>query len=314
MNKKLVMASLLTLGITGIQTGHAEDKTSRGFYLGVFGGGGTSDNDHISQSGEAFKRTGGLQGGYRDSGEDFNLLVNVDGKSQSHATSIGGLHLGYEFPELPIGNNLSDWGVRPAVELEGYYLGSSMSGTLTNRNPETFDGLAGGLVSLNGTTQLDPGQHKFVDTFSQDMGVLLTNAVFSFKTPASKHILPYLGGGIGAAINSLSGSNSAQVASGSPYAGNEVGLNHFNSNSTASSSAFAAQFKAGVRAELFDRLSVFVEYRYLHVTDSNYTFGSTEYPAVGSSYPGGHAQTTAWNVGLGAMNYHTGIFGLQYAY
>ena len=310
--KKTYIANLIAILVSFSQLGHSEDKTSRGFYVGGFGGGGTSDNDHISQSGEAFKRTGGAQGIYRDSGEDFNLLVNVTGKSESQSTSLGGLHVGYEFPELQIGNNLSDWGVLTAIELEGYYLGSSISGTLTNPNPETFNGLEGGVVAIDETTQLNAGQHKFVDTFNQDKGVLLTNVVFNFKTPFAKNFFPYIGGGIGAAINSLSGSNSAQIASGSPYAGNEIGLNHFNSNPNADNSAFAAQVKAGVRAQLIDKIAVFVEYRYLHVTDSSYTFGSTEYPAVGSSYPGGHAQTSSWNVGLASLNYHTGVFGVQY--
>ncbi|NBV75449.1 MAG: hypothetical protein EBR59_05680 [Methylococcaceae bacterium] len=312
MNKKIIITSLISIGICTVQFSHAAESAPRGLYLGAFGGGSTSFNNNISQSGEAYKRTGGLQGIYRDSGEDFNLLVNVKGKSEERSAGIGGAHLGYEFPELPIGGASAVWGVRPAIEIEGYYLGSSISGTLTNPNPETFNGLNDELVSLNGTTQLNPGQHKFVDTFSQNMGVLLTNGVFSFKTPWASNIFPYIGGGIGAAINSLSGANSAQVASGSPYAGNEKGLNHFNSNNNANSSAFAAQAKAGVRAELFDKFSVFAEYRYLHVTDSNYTFGSTEYPATSSSYPGGHAQTSAWNVGLGSMDYHTGILGLQY--
>jgi hypothetical protein len=311
MNKKIIM-TLLTLGITAVQVSNAADTPSRGFYIGGFGGGGSSDSNAISQSGEAYKRTDGLEGIYGDSHHNFNLLVNVNGQSDSHNTAIGGTHIGYEFPELPMGSSLAGWAVRPAIEIEGYYLGSSVSGTLTNPNPETFNGLDGGLVSVEETTQLNPGQHKFVDTFSQNMGVLLTNGVLSFKTPWAKNIFPYVGGGIGAAINSMSGANSAQVASGSPYAGNEVGLNHFNSNSSANSSAFAAQAKAGIRAELFARFSVFAEYRYLHVTDSNYSYGSTEYPAVGSSYAGGHAQTSAWNVGLGSMNYHTGVFGVQY--
>ena len=56
MNKKQLLITLITATIISSQPVHAGDKTSRGFYIGGFGGGGTSDNDNISQSGAAYKR------------------------------------------------------------------------------------------------------------------------------------------------------------------------------------------------------------------------------------------------------------------
>jgi opacity protein-like surface antigen len=301
LNNKILISTLLALGLTGINSLQAAEKTQTGFYLGGFGGGGTSDNDDFSQSGVAYKRTGGSQGAYKDSGLNGNLLVDVTGHSDSKTSAMGGLHVGYEFSSISFGGNQSGWQLRPAVELEGYYLGSSMSGNLSNNNNEPVVN-----SSDPALTNIAASEHKFTDSFNLNMGVLLANSIFNLKTPWSSKILPYIGGGIGGAITSLSGANSTQTQGGehTPY---ESNTNHFNSNTNASGSAFAAQAKAGIRAEIIDHVSVFAEYRYLHVTESNYTFGSTEY---GNQ----HAQTSNWNVGLGSMNFHTGVFGMRYEF
>ena len=56
-----------------------------------------------------------------------------------------------------------------------------------------------------------------------------------------------------------------------------------------------------------DHLSIFAEYRYLHVSATNYTFGSTVYPTA-------HAETSNWDSHLGSMNFNTGIFGIEYGF
>lgn len=296
MNKFLILA-VFALSATSASSLQAAEKTSRGLYLGVFGGGGVSDNSDFTQSGVAYKRTNHAP----FYAEDYNLYVDTKGKAHSQSAAIGGLHIGYEWSEIPMG---SHWGLRPALELEGYYLGSSQSGNLTN--PQTELG-----VPLHdpytGAHNLVPHQHTFTDSFNVDMGVLLTNGIFTFKTPWSNKILPYIGGGIGAAITSLSKANSTQTSNPLLPTGYEAGINHYNANTNASSSSFATQGKAGIRAELIDHLSVFVEYRYLHVSASNYTFGSTVYPTQ-------HAETSNWDSHLGSMNFHTGIFGIEYGF
>lgn len=230
---------------------------------------------------------------------------NVTGKSESKTASIGGAQIGYELSEFQIGSSSSGWGLRPAIELEGYYLGSSMNTNLSNPNPEAFAAVNSVGPNPNTHSPLAANSHTFNDTINLNMGVLLANTVFNFKTPWSNKILPYVGVGIGGAITSLSGANSTQTSNPQMPTGYEAGINHFNSNNNATGSAFATQLKAGVRAELFDKFSIFAEYRYLNITDSGYTFGSTEYGLE-------HAKTTSWNVNLGSMNYHTGVFGIQY--
>ncbi|MEI6146346.1 MAG: hypothetical protein WCP66_08030 [Methylococcales bacterium] len=307
MNKKQLLITLITATIISSQPVHAGDKTSRGFYIGGFGGGGTSDNDNISQSGAAYKRdeANAIHGYLADYDYNANLLVNVTGKSESKTASIGGAQIGYELSEFQIGSSSSGWGLRPAIELEGYYLGSSMNTNLSNPNPEAFAAVNSVGPNPNTHSPLAANSHTFNDTINLNMGVLLANTVFNFKTPWSNKILPYVGVGIGGAITSLSGANSTQTSNPQMPTGYEAGINHFNSNNNATGSAFATQLKAGVRAELFDKFSIFAEYRYLNITDSGYTFGSTEYGLE-------HAKTTSWNVNLGSMNYHTGVFGIQY--
>jgi opacity protein-like surface antigen len=300
MNHKLLMLVILTLGTTSVSSLQAAEKTSRGLYLGIFGGGGVSDNNNFTQSGVAYKRTDHAPF-YK---EDYDLYVDTKGKADSNTAAIGGLHIGYEWSEIPLGNNQSGWGIRPALEVEGFYLGSSQSGNLINPRAERGVPLEG---PYTGVHDFAANSHTFTDTFNVDMGVLLTNGIFTFNTPWSDKIFPYIGGGIGAAITSLSHANSTQTSNPLMPTGYEPGINHFNSNSNASSSSFATQAKAGLRVELIDKLSVFAEYRYLHVSASNYTFGSTVYPTE-------HAETSSWDSHFGSLNFHTGIFGIEYGF
>ncbi|MBM4132925.1 MAG: hypothetical protein FJ245_04070 [Nitrospira sp.] len=192
---------------------------------------------------------------------------------------VGGLHLGYEWPGRRLGKEGSGRGLLPAAELEGYYLGTTQSGRLDNATPRI------------------PG-HAFDSTFPLNMGVFLSNAVLTLHTPYQVH--PYVGGGVGAADVSVSGADAMQVTPAEP------GINHFNSNSNASSWALAAQAKAGLRADIVPGWWLFTEYRLLYVGPTNYTFGSTVYPA--------HATTTPWNVTFGSMYHNIALAGVGFSF
>jgi opacity protein-like surface antigen len=88
----------------------------------------------------------------------------------------------------------------------------------------------------------------------------------------------------------------------------EPGVNHFNSKSTASAGAFAAQFKGGLRFNVHRHWRLFAEYRYLYFASTNYMFGFTQYPELG------HAPTSNWMVHLGQLGYNLGILGLDYKF
>src|SRR5690606_7290349 len=119
------------------------------------------------------------------------------------------------------------------------------------------------------------------------------------KTPYSDRIFPYLGVGAGVAFTSVKGSDSANPS--------EPGINHFNSDPDASDTAFAMQFKVGVKGEISKNLYLFTEYRYLSISSTSYTFGSTDYPGV-------HLPTASWQVGMGRQHYNFVVAGLQYKF
>ncbi len=292
-NKKNIFA-ILTFGLLSLNHAQATEQGQKGWYFGLFGGGSISDHGNFTQSGIAYKRLGDGQ-----ATANYDLYVDTKGRTHSKAGVLGGLHVGYEWAEIPFTDNASSgWGLRPALEVEGYYLGTSQSGYLANPSaePAVWHGV------VEDSHSLAAGTHTFKNAFKTDMGVLLTNIVLTFKTPWAHKIYPYIGGGIGAAITSLSDGDSRQI---DPAA--EPTINHFNAHTSASSSSFAVQGKAGLRAEIMEHLAIFAEYRYLHVTATNYTLGATVYPSI-------HSDTSAWTTHFSGMDFHSGVLGIEYGF
>ncbi|QSR89286.1 hypothetical protein IT6_03105 [Methylacidiphilum caldifontis] len=243
----------------------------RGLYIDLAAGGGVVSNNSIVQSGTAFLPAS--RGG--------PLGVLAVGSPNNHTTSLGGLGFGYEWDGWRLGGPESLWAILPAVEFNGYYLGTFQSGFLRNT------------ISLNRIPE-----HLFNDRFPTDIGALLVNGVFSLHTPY--HIYPYVGGGVGAAIISVSGADSEQDTPPEP------GINHFNSHTSASDWNLAVNAKAGLRFDITKRLWAFLEYRFLFIDSTNYTFGSTVYPT--------HVPTTPWNVHFGEMFFQLGVAGIGYSF
>jgi opacity protein-like surface antigen len=240
-----------------------------GIYAGAFGGWAHSGNNNIAQNGIAFYSI--ARGG--------PLIVKAKGNAGG-SSGVGGLHIGYEWPAWPQSSDSSVSNLTPAIELEGYYFKNTQRGTL-----------------LNPTIRIP--KHTFHDSFPMDTGVFLANSILTFNTPYVTWLSPYLGAGIGAAVISISGANSKQV---NPL---EPGINHFNSNTHASSWTFAAQLKAGLRFNLSNNWRLFAEYRFLQLSPTNYTFGSTQYPT--------HVPTSKWNVNFGSMINNMGTAGIEYS-
>jgi len=100
--------------------------------------------------------------------------------------------------------------------------------------------------------------------------------------------------GAGVARLSIQGANSTNPS--------EPGINHFDSGSDASATAFAMQFKAGVKGEVARNLLLFAEYRHLSLNPTRYTFGETLPP---------HLPTDSWTVSLGRQSYNLFAADLQ---
>lgn len=265
MKFKYLVSALFTLLASGSCLA-ADASSKSGPYIGVFGGAGTAIASSLQQQGAVL-----LDNSRR-------LPINASGSTGSGThVSVGGIQLGYEWKPRDLGS--SRWGLRPAAELEGIYIGKHSPTGVMPVIPRAL-----------GTQYV---------TLPMTAGVLLANAVLTLKTPYSNTLFPYIGAGAGVAFISIKGSDSANPS--------EPGINHFNSGPDASKSAFAMQLKAGIKAEVHKNLRLFAEYRYLSINSTRYTFGSTDYPGV-------HLPTLPWHVNLGRQQFNLFVAGLQYKF
>lgn len=244
----------------------AQSSTHEGWYIGAFGGRGASIATSLQQRGAVHLNA------------HLSLPINAEGSTSSSTHMwLAGMHAGHQWRQWKLGH--SRWGLAPALELEGLYIGRHAP---TGEMPVRPRALGMQYV-----------------TVPIKAGVLLANAVFTFDTPYSDSIRPYVGVGAGVASVSIKGSDSANPS--------EPGINHFNSDPDASDTAFAMQLKAGLKADINKKLSLFTEYRHLSINATRYTFGATDYPGL-------HLPTATWRVDMGRQKYNVFVAGLQYRY
>ncbi|MFT0545476.1 outer membrane protein [Allopusillimonas ginsengisoli] len=261
--------SVLCLLVSALGSGSciaADAQSDQGAYVGVFGGTGAAIATSLQQKGAVHLNN------------VRSLPIHANGSTGSSTrVSMGGVQAGYEWDRWNLGQ--ARWSLKPAVELEGIFLGKySPTGTMPVR-PRAL-----------GTQYV---------TIPMKTNLLLANAVFTIQTPYSNKVFPYVGVGAGAAFVSIKGSDSANPS--------EPGINHFNSDPDASSTAFAMQLKAGIKGQIHKNLYLFTEYRYVSINATNYVFGATDYPGV-------HLPTAAWRVNLGRQQYNFVVAGLQYKF
>lgn len=200
----------------------SDTASGQGFYVGLFGGAGTASSMSAGQEG----------GFYLPGPLNTQVGVNAQGKTGGEPVGVLGLQAGYEGKRQALGQ--SEWALKPAAEREGMYIGQQ---SRVGDMPITS-------VVL-GTQDL---------TLPMTVGVVLANAVLTVQTPRSSRIFAYLGVGAGVARLSIQGANSTNPS--------EPGINHFDSGPDASATAFAMQFKAGLKGEVAKNLLLFAEYRH----------------------------------------------------
>lgn len=239
-------------------------------YVSAFGGGGSSNNVGATQLGTAF---------YSEA-EGGPLAVNAFGTLGSQGEGFYGAQLGYQAPAI-LFKSLSNWSFSPAGELEGYFMGKN-----------TFSGM------VSNTTDRLP-EHVFAVSYPMTNDVLLVNAILNFNR-GNCHVHPYVGFGIGSAIESISGANAAQT---SPA---EANVNHYNSDSSDSDTTFAGQIKLGLSYDITHCIGLFADYRWLYVGNTHFVFGSTVYSS--------HVPTSSWQVKLNHQHYNSGAVGLRFKF
>lgn len=203
------------------------------------------------------------------------LDVSAAGTATGKTKGFGGLHIGYEW----MNKICPGFRLAPALELEGIY----------------FANTAEKVDVINQTTRLDA--HEFIDTLPMRLGTLLANGTLEFN---NDYISPYLGFGLGVGFVSIHDANSLQIDPLEPT------FNHFNSNTNDFNTLFTTGAKAGLRYRFFKHYRLSAEYRFLYLTSSNFTFGSTNYPD--------HVVTSPWLVRLSGMCYNAVTLGIDFIF
>ncbi len=245
----------------------AAESSNEGLYLGLFGGAGSNSSTSLQQRGAVFLNPP----------NHLPLLpIHASGETGGSDLAIVGAHVGYTWTEWAFGQG---WKIQPALEIEGVYFGTHSP---TGEMPVRPQALGTQYVNVPITA-----------------GVYTANAVFVIETPYTRRVAPYVGVGVGAAFLSINGSDSANPS--------EPGINHFNSDPDASDSTLALQLKMGAKSEIYQNLFVFLEYRYVSLESTAYTFGPTDYPGL-------HLPTASWRVDMGRMEYNLVVAGVQHRF
>ena len=309
LKKAILIAGCSVIGSTSALASGGDGS----FYIGAFGGVGSTAKQSVEQSGVAHK-------GFSDDGKYFtyDLLVDVDGRNLDKTATVFGGQMGYQW------NTGSSF--KPAIEVEGSYLSADQRSNLVNledagvNNVRVTTGGVPVLVTDPRTlnlvrqhvldTPLSAGNHTFANGAKMKMALFTLNGVLTYD--AGSKLKPYVGAGIGVAFVAMRDAVSLQTGPGGVETGRVsatsavVQVNHFNSRDDASDIAFAVQVKGGVRYQLSERISLFAEYRLVRLAATAHTFGSTVYFD--------HAPTDNWVLRNGAMNLHNGIFGVRYGF
>lgn len=241
-----------------------------GLYMSVYGGGGSM------MSGVDLTQ---LATALYDTDHGGPIAVDAKGSSKSSGFWLVGANIGYNWFTKPLSQ--TGFNISPSIELEGFYIGQH---TITGSHQN------------NKYSRLP--EHIFKITLPIDIGVALVNMVFDFNHKNCPKLHGYLGLGWGAAITSISNGKAYQTTPP------EAGINHFSGDPNDSGLAFAAQPKIGLSFDCNSRISLFGEYRFLYLSDTDYQFGST--------IASGHVETTNWLLKVGPQLFNIGIFGIRF--
>jgi opacity protein-like surface antigen len=256
----------------------------RGFYFGIFAGGGVSDSDQIEASTRVIRLVSPPE------------IIEVDGAgaARKEGAVMAGVNVGYECRGWELAGPRG-WAILPALEFEQFYLGTTQS------SDRIFN-----------PSEPGPPDHVFTFDAPLDMAVFMPNLVLTLHTSTRLH--PYIGGGVGTAMVPVSGATLYQQSSpfntGFPN-GSEPNLNHFNTHPDAATWAFAYTARAGFRYDLGRNAYFFGEYKFIGIDPTHFTFGSTT--------PNGgivtvHNPTQAWNVHFDSLFEHMANAGIGFSF
>lgn len=277
--RKLFQNVFLTMGgcFAFLQHASADVKKEKptpltGLYMNFYGGGGAvmSGIDIVQQATALY-----------DTDHGGPIAVNAKGTSDGRGFWLVGGSIGYNWFTMPL--NQSKVNMSAAIELEGFYIGQHTIKAPHQNNK--YSALPSHIFSLS---------------LPVSMGGALVNMVFDFSTRDYAKWHGYFGVGWGSAVVTIDHAKAVQIVPSEP------GVNHFSGDSGDSSVAFIAQPKIGMIFDCNSWMSIFGEYRFLYVSDTDYQFGSTISP--------GHVTTTNWLLKMGPQLSNIGIFGIRFKF
>ncbi|CCG92900.1 hypothetical protein A7K73_03760 [Candidatus Methylacidiphilum fumarolicum] len=183
---------------------------------------------------------------------------------------VGGIEVGYEFPKEAMGTSGSFYW-SPSVQFDGYYMGVTAAASQLN-------GVAGNIA--------------FKDNFNS--GLFFVDGILKVYTPI---LIINFGVGIGGAYmweSSIAGIGSK---------GNFAGKNLFGKGIDTSSGAAAVQGIAGVERWITDRLSFIVEYRFVWIGGSNFSYAGNSTVFGSGTTINTHFDQFEANLVLGGLRY-----------
>ena len=210
----------------GMQTMQTMESDA-GMYVGIDGGADVAQ--HNGNNRTDFR---GVSPG--NAGTDFQYR----GSNENNIGPIGGLKVGYNFESMALGG---DFRLQPAVEVEGYYLGTRLA-DMNSFGP-------GDRFSVNGNI---------------NSAVLMLNSLVRLKTGTI--FTPYIGAGAGVEFQTLTGPSFSEQDFGTDK------LQH-NSNDFAP----AVQGIAGFDIELAKHWTLFTEYKFVVAIDPQFNTGDISF-------------------------------------
>lgn len=238
---------------------------------------------NTEQTGTAHKR-----GNYNAFDTDFDLLVDVKGKSKNSSGATFGVTYGNLWTK-------KDRKWNPGFEIDVFHTNGKHESKLANPYNEEVANISGS--NLDSVVALveehyGAGHHEFSNTMTMSTWNAAGNFTLSFALSSKISINTALGLGFSAVT--LKDAKSLQTSPAAATPGYETTndngggpVNHFNTQPNASNNLMFGQFRVGTRIQFAPKIALTIDVRGTYRGAGDFTFGSTKYTD--------HAPTDNWN-------------------
>jgi hypothetical protein len=263
-----------------------QDKTrNSSTYITPYVGVSIQSGLDVEQLGTAHKR-----GDFNEFSTDFDLLVDVNGKSNQGTGYAVGVTYGTTWQKpnskLKTGFEFDFFSTKSNHESK---LVNAMTEQVANANGDSLESV----LEFVGD-HYRAGHHAF----SNSMKMTSLNAALDFTLGYSINERVSINSAIGLGVSGVTMTN-AESKQSSPASANSnfeitnttgEPVNHFNSNTKSSSNNLFSQFRVGTKISLGSNIAVCVDARGIYRGQSEFTFGSTVYTD--------HPPTNSWQYSI----------------